>query len=125
MNLSPVSVTQFDEYVAHARRRTCDRQQQMYQRQQAGLTQAKAAAELLKQEFGVKDVLLFGSLLMLELVHPDSDIDLAVWGLNHDRYCEALGTLLCTTKGFNVDLVMLETAPSSLLDCITTQGVRL
>lgn len=125
MTISPVSSAQFDEYVAHARQRKRDRHQQLYQRQQAGIVQAKRAADLLKQEFGVKEVFLFGSLLTPELVHLESDIDLAVWGLNYDRYCEAVGTLLCEVKEFNIDLIRLETAPIALLECVNTQGVRL
>lgn len=125
MSVFPVSSAQFDQYVTHARQRTYDHRQQMHHRQQSGLEQAKRAAALLKQEFGAQEVFLFGSLLSPELVHPESDIDLAVWGLNRDRYCEAVGELLCTVKGFNVDLILLETAPSSLLDCVMTQGVRL
>lgn len=125
MIILSVSSAQLDAYVTHAHQRNSDRQPQMHQRQQDGLIQAKYAATLLKQEFRVKEVFLFGSLLTPEFVHPESDIDLAVWGLNRDRYCEAVGTLLCSVKGFNVDLIMLETAPSSLLDCVTTQGVRL
>lgn len=125
MTMTAINAAQFGKYVAAARQRNCDRQQQMRQRQQAGLEQAKRAAALLKQEFGVQEVMLFGSLLTPESVHPESDIDLAVWGLDRDRYCAAIGTLLCTVNGFNVDLIRLETAPRSLLDCVMHQGVRL
>jgi predicted nucleotidyltransferase len=119
------ATAQFDEYLVYARQRKRDHQQQMYQRQRSGISQAKRAAALLKQEFGVKQVFLFGSLLSPEFVHPDSDIDLAVWGLDRDRYYEAVGTLLCKVKGFNVDLIMLETVPDSLFNCVATQGVDL
>ena len=87
MSTISVSSAQFDQYVAYARRRNYDRQQQMEQRQQRGLEQAKRSADLLKQEFQVNEVFLFGSLLTPELVHPESDIDLAVWGLSRDRNC--------------------------------------
>ena len=97
----------------------------MRQRQQLGLAQAEKAAALLKQEFGAKEVFLFGSLLSSESVHVESDIDLAVWGVSCDRYCEAVGTLLCSTEGFNVDLIRLEAASNSLLNCVASQGVRL
>lgn len=81
--------------------------------------------ERLGVEFGVHQVWLFGSMVSPQGVHPESDIDLAVWGLSRDRYCEAVGTLLCEVSGFNVDLIMLETAQLSLLECIRRQGILL
>jgi predicted nucleotidyltransferase len=125
MTTPPVNAGQFSDYIAHVRQQKLDYHQHMNQRQQTGLVQAKSASDLLKQHFGVKEVFLFGSLLCPERVHPESDVDLAVWGLSTHRYCEAMGTLLCTVKGFSVDLIMMETAPSSLLDCVLSQGVRL
>lgn len=125
MTIFAVNFAQLGEYMAHARQIEHHYDQQMRQRQEAGLIQAEIAADLLKQQFGIKEVFLFGSLLFPKLVHPESDIDLAVWGLDSDRYCEAAGTLLCTVKGFNVDLIRLETAQRSLFDCIVAQGVRL
>ena len=68
---------------------------------------------------------MFGSLLQPEAVHPASDIDLAVTGLDSRRYFEALGELLCRTKDFSVDLVMLEAAQPSLAQHILACGVRL
>jgi predicted nucleotidyltransferase len=54
-------------------------------RQRVGRAQAESAAALLKEQFSVKEVVLFGSLLSPESVHPDSDIDLAIWELPCDR----------------------------------------
>lgn len=117
--------TQLGEYVIHVRQQQRQYHQQMQQRWQIGLLQAERAAMLLKKEFGVSTVFLFGSLLFPDLVHPNSDIDLAVWGLERDRYYETVGTLLCEVKGFSVDIIMLETAQSSLLDCVLAQGIEL
>ncbi len=121
---SAIAPAAFNAYIAHARQQRQQYQQQMRQ-QQAGWAQAQRAADLLKQQFGVTEVFLFGSLLQLESVHPDSDIDLAVWGLTIDRYCEAVGTLLCKTQDFSVDLIRLETAQSSLLTHVLNQGVKI
>jgi predicted nucleotidyltransferase len=68
---------------------------------------------------------LFGSLLSSEAVHANSDIDLAVWGLPLEHYCEAVGTLLLTLKEFSVDVVRLETAQSSLKQSILQVRVEL
>ena len=115
----------FEDYVRHVRQQKQQYLQQVQQRHQEGLEQAHKMASLLKHEFGVREVLLFGSLLDAKRVHLYSDIDLAVWGLSCDRYCEAVGTLLCNLKNFSIDLVMLETAQPSLLNHILTHGVSL
>jgi len=119
------NAAQFDDYVQHVRQQKQQYLQQMQQRHQQGLEQAHKIASLLKHEFGVREIFLFGSLLSPERVHLYSDIDLAVWGLSCDRYCEAVGTLLCNLKNFSIDLVMLETAQPSLLNHILTHGVSL
>jgi predicted nucleotidyltransferase len=125
MIMPAANSVQFGQYLPHIHQQKHRYQQQMCQRWQAGRRQADHAAALLKQQFGVTEVFLFGSLLQAASIHPESDIDLAVLGLSRDRYCEAVGTLLCAVQGFSVDLIMLETAQDSLLDCVMTQGVRL
>ena len=116
---------QLHDYALHVRQWEERYRWSMQQRQQEGMVQAQAAATILKQDFGAREVFLFGSLLTPEQVHADSDIDLGVWGLDLDRYCEAVGTLLCQIDGFNVDVVMLEVAQSGLVEHILSQGVRM
>jgi uncharacterized protein len=115
----------YSDYALQHRQRSARHQQQMQQRHQQGLLRSQEAAKLLKQEFGAEAVFLFGSLLTPERIHSASDIDLAVWGLALDRYCEAIGVLLCQTKEFNVDLVRLEMAQPELVDHILSRGVEL
>ncbi|MFH0725844.1 MAG: nucleotidyltransferase domain-containing protein [Pseudomonadota bacterium] len=40
----------------------------------------RVAAKILKQKFGARKVVVFGSLLKKDRFSPWSDIDLAVWG---------------------------------------------
>lgn len=115
----------FEGYIYHVRQQKQRYLQQVKQRHQQGLEQAQKMASLLKHEFAVREVFLFGSLLTPERVHLYSDIDLAVCVLRCDRYCEVVGTLLCNLKNFSIDLVMLETAQPSLLNHILTHGVSL
>lgn len=42
---------------------------------------AQAVQKLLKEEFAVQEVIVFGSILAHDRFHERSDVDLAVWGL--------------------------------------------
>lgn len=113
------------QYVAHFRQRQERDRQQQQQRYQHGWEQARLAADILKTTYSVQRIFLFGSLLSPEVVHPNSDIDLAVWGLPLEHYSNAVGTLLLTVKEFSVDVVCLETAQPSLKQSILQAGVEL
>ena len=76
--------------------------------------------DVLVRDFCVTRVVLFGSLVM-DLAHPNADIDLAVEGLAPERYFEAL--VRCEeVADCHVDLVPLEEAGFDLLRIIETQG---
>lgn len=122
MQLSP---EQLQRYASSLSRRQQRDRLLAEQRRQKGLQQADNAAHWLKTSFGVKEVILFGSLLSPEQVHLTSDIDLAVRGLASQCYCEALGALLCQVKDFDIDLVRIEDAQPSLVDSILRQGIYL
>jgi predicted nucleotidyltransferase len=82
--------------------------------------QAQQAAEVcirvLKEQFGVRQVYLFGSLAGQSPWHSRSDIDLAVEGLAPDKYIPALSTLWgLLPEGLELDLITLETAPPELV----------
>lgn len=111
-------------YMATARQRQQVEHQQKEQRQRQGWKVAQQAAVLLKDHFHGQQVWLFGSMLTLHRVHPHSDIDLAVKGLEPTRYLEAVVALLELSE-FSVDLVQLEYAQPSLLETIEQQGVEL
>lgn len=111
-------------YMATARQRRQLEQQHKEQRQRQGWEIAKQAAALLKDRFQVQQVWLFGSMLTLHRVHPHSDIDLAVKGLNPEQYLEAVVALLELSE-FSVDLVQIEYTQPSLLETIEQQGIEL
>ena len=79
-----------------------------------------ALKDVLVSEFGVRRVILFGSLAR-GLAHNDTDIDLAVEGLAPKRYFEALARC-ADVAGRNVDLVPMEEAIPELLRIIRTKG---
>lgn len=91
-------------------------------RQQQGLQVARQATQLLKQEFGVRRVRLFGSLLEQRRVRTQSDVDLAVEG-EDNRYLEALFRLLALSD-FSVDLVQMEYAAPKMCAVIDQKGVE-
>lgn len=94
------------------------------ERQQQGWQVARQAAQVLKQTFGVKQVKLFGSMLALPRIHPESDVDLAVGGLADDHYLEAVAQLLDLSE-LSVDLIQIEHAAPKILDAINQHGVDL
>lgn len=129
MGMEAARVTWTDEQMAGYRASAHKRQQQkrdrLRQRQQLGLAIAQQASELLKRNFQVEKVMLFGSMRALDRIHDRSDVDLAVWGLNPQDYFRAVGQLLALHPDILVDLVEVETAPPRLLHEIETTGVTL
>lgn len=110
-------------YIETARRRQQKRKEHLHQRRQHGLAQAKAAAQVLREEFGVSRVVLFGSILDESTFHETSDLDLAVWDLVPSDYIAAVARLL-QVSDFSVDLLEAESASSYLQESIA-QGLDL
>lgn len=82
--------------------------------------EAKAAVEacirVLKEQFGVREVYIFGSLAGQSPWHGRSDIDLAVEGLAPHQYVAALSALWqLLPEGVELDLITLEDAPPDLV----------
>ncbi len=78
---------------------------------------------MLKKEFGVKRVVVFGSLCHPNLFHEQSDVDLAVAGMNERQYLRALGRLLDLDADWSIDLIELESARPNLRQTIEQDGV--
>jgi predicted nucleotidyltransferase len=112
-------------YIAGARRR--QQQKQMLLDDRYALLQAVAqqGAALLKKDFAVSRVWLFGSVLRRDRIHTRSDVDLAVEGLAEAQYLRAVGRLLDLHGDISVDLVRLEDASTSLRDRIMSEGREL
>lgn len=122
--MTPLTPEKLAVYQASARAKQMQKRQQLMLRQQQGLQIAHQAARLLKDQFAAKRVVLFGSLLDLDRMHPDSDIDLAVWGLPEQDYLQAVAQLL-DLSDFSVDLIEAEHAFPKLLEAIQISGVEL
>lgn len=83
---------------------------------------ARKAAKILKEQFGVKQVVLFGSTVQPSLFHIRSDVDLAVWGLDENLYFRAQGILLSIDPEISVDLIEFEFASHRMQNIILRDG---
>ena len=89
------------------------------------LARVRKAAELLKTHFGVRHVILFGSLAHRGWFAADSDVDLVVEGLDADRYWQAWRQAEEIIADRSLDLIDIETASPSLLQSVQRHGVEL
>ncbi len=80
---------------------------------------------MLKKEFHAQRVRVFGSLLHKELFHWNSDIDLAVWGIDEKQYFRAVSRVLDLDSEISADLVMADDAKPSLYQRIETEGIEI
>ena len=83
------------------------------------------AAVALKRRFGSAKVILFGSLAHSAWFAPDSDVDLAVEGLDGDEYWEAWKVVEDVITDRAVDLIDLAMASESLRAAIERHGIEL
>lgn len=118
-----VTAKEMTVYKATARRRWMHEQQQLTERHRRAWMVARQAAALLRERFGANQVVVFGSLVRRELFYPQSDVDLAVWGLDERRYYRAVADLLALDPAIEIDLVMVEDAPFTLRASIEREGV--
>lgn len=120
-----VAAEKMAAYLATARQRWIQKQHQLTQHQLRAWKVARQAEALLHERFKVNRVVVFGSLVRSDLFHPRSDVDLAVWGLDEKEYYRAVAQLLALDPTIEIDLVMAEDAPASLLANIEKEGVAL
>jgi uncharacterized protein len=85
---------------------------------------AEEAASVLRDDFGAREVWLFGSLVGGQPRHANFDVDLAVVGIPPARHFKALARA-AEIIGRPVDLVALESASEALARRIRERGVHL
>jgi predicted nucleotidyltransferase len=89
------------------------------------LGRIRQAAAILKERFGARRVILFGSLADVAWFSPDSDVDLAVEGLPADIYWQAWRAIEDIIPDRPVDLIEIEMAKETLLRSIQQYGIEL
>jgi len=85
----------------------------------------RKAAALIKEKFGVRRVILIGSLAHASWFTPESDVDIVVEGLANRWYWEAWKTLEDEVADRPVDLIDLENAAEPLKRAISRHGIDL
>lgn len=104
------------------RRRKMETRVEVAARRRRALTVARKAAKLLKEKFGAKEVILFGSLARRGDFSLYSDVDLAVRGVDPLRFYAAGAAIERVDLSFQIDLVELETCPPAVLKNIEKDG---
>ena len=117
--------SELDEYRRHALLADEKARREEKTRRARAMAVARAGARLLKEEFGVRRVFVFGSLVAGARFHSRSDIDLAVEGLDPSVYWRADCRLEALGGDLEIDLVDLRTAPAHLATRIRRDGKEL
>ncbi|MBF0449510.1 MAG: nucleotidyltransferase domain-containing protein [Candidatus Magnetomorum sp.] len=115
--------TNIERYRKTARIRHVEEQNQIRKRYQKAWDTVYQLSGILKEEFGVTEIFVFGSLRHFDLFHDHSDIDIAVKGINEKEYYHAVARVM--TAEFNVDLIMIESSSDRMKQCIKKEGIRL
>ncbi len=89
------------------------------------LTRLQEVATMLKSRFGVRRVILFGSLARKLSFTPGSDVDIAVEGLDTKKYWQAWKLAEEMIGDRPVDFVEIETAKESLQQAVQLYGIDL
>jgi predicted nucleotidyltransferase len=113
------------EYKRGARARWLAEQQQIAMRRARAQQLARATADLLKAQFGVTRVVLFGSLIHAGRFHLHSDADVAAWGLTATNWLRAMSAVAALASDIEINLVDIETCSPELLSVIEREGVQL
>jgi predicted nucleotidyltransferase len=119
---SPITREAMAVYRATLQHRAEEEQRERVRRQEHAWELAQRAATLLKEVFGAKQVLAFGSLVHGYWFSKTSDVDLAVWGLKDEDYLVAVARLQDLSSEFKIDLVAMERCKPELRDAIMKVG---
>jgi predicted nucleotidyltransferase len=87
-------------------------------------SEARVAANVLRERFGAARVVAFGSVANKGSFGPWSDIDLAVWGVPPERFYKAVAAVTAISSEFEIDLVDGETCPPKLRARLAREGIE-
>jgi predicted nucleotidyltransferase len=110
---------------AAVRRRQASRDRQVRGRWHRAQQLAREAAQRLREKFGARRVVLFGSAAERSLFTPWSDVDLAVWGVAPERFYAAVAAVTGLSTDIRVDLVDAEQCSADLKRAIEQEGTEL
>jgi len=122
---STLTPEQIEVYAATLRARSAETARRRRERREQAWTVARQAAQVLRSQFGVTSVWVFGSLAEGDHFTERSDIDMAATGFTPAVHVEALGRLLRLSADFEFDLVDLDHCPHGLRRAVEQSGVDL
>jgi predicted nucleotidyltransferase len=121
-NLTPAEMRR---YRAAAQQRAEAQKAALAARRERAWELARQAAGVLRTQFNVARVAVFGSLIHPGRFHRWSDVDLAVWGLAPESYFRAVGVLLDMSSEIEINLVDVTACSAGLLAAIEQESVEL
>jgi len=89
------------------------------------MKKAKEAAILLKEKYGAKRVILFGSLCRKGYLHERSDLDLLVEGVKTADILRAGFEAWMVAEPFDVDIIPIEIAEEKIIKIAFEEGIEL
>ena len=99
--------------------------QLLEKRRVKALEMAQKATFLLRQRYGAKRVVVFGSLARAKSFSVWSDIDLAVWGIAPNKFFSAVAAVTGLSPDFKIDLVEPDTCREAIKSSILKHGVEI
>jgi uncharacterized protein len=120
-----ISSEQMAVYRRTARRREAERQRAAAARRERAWLVAAQAADVLKKQFGAERVVAFGSLVDNGRFRADSDIDLAVYGIEPTLYLKAWHVVDELAPDIDIDLVDMAVAKEWVHQVLVERGVDL
>jgi uncharacterized protein len=116
---------QIDIYYTNAQKRLQQEQEATNQRRRQAWAAARQAAQLLREEFTVTRVVVFGSLANEVGFTRWSDVDVAAWGIAPEDTFRAIGAVMDLDTPVPVNLVDINTVRPELLAAIERDGIAL
>jgi len=122
-----LTTEQYGEYrtVEMILRRRKMRREDLVKRRRAAYRLAKRAADILRKDFNADKVVIFGSYTHPEWFTDWSDIDLAAWGIEPNRFFKAVAVVTALSSDFKIDLVDPIACKPSVKAVIEAEGVEL
>ena len=94
-------------------------------RRAKALELAQKASFILRQRYGAKRVVVFGSLARTKPFSAWSDIDLAAWGIASDKFFSAVAAVTGLSPDFKIDLVEPDNCREAIRDSVEKHGIEI
>jgi uncharacterized protein len=117
-----ISAEQMKAYRHTARQRWQAEQAQLARRHDRAWELARQAAEMLRRDFAVARVVVFGSLMYQDRFTEWSDVDLAAWGLDSTNWLKAIGAVQRLSDEIELNLADVGSCSPELLAAIEREG---